>query len=184
MKTMEYEFIRSRRKTIGISVKDDGSVILRAPLRCPRKEAEQFLYEKQDWVKKVQARIKAAGAYKPDPFTEEELKVIKQRAHRLIPPMVRDIAGEMGADYNRIFLRTQKSRWGSCSSKRNLNFNCLLVLLPEDLQRYVIVHELCHLKEMNHSKRFWAEVAKYRPCYREEKKRLNAEGHKLLLRLG
>ncbi|MBP5249914.1 MAG: M48 family metallopeptidase, partial [Lachnospiraceae bacterium] len=96
---------------------------------------------------------------------------------------VEEIAGEMGVDPGRIAIRAQRTRWGSCSSKGNLNFNCLLVLLPENVQRYVVVHELCHLRELNHSKRFWASVARYQPTYLADRKQLKREGAPLIARL-
>jgi predicted metal-dependent hydrolase len=74
--------------------------------------------------------------------------------------------------YNKIFIKNHQRRWGSCSSKRNLNFNYKIIFLPERLQNYLIVHELCHLKEMNHSKGFWALVAKTIPDYEKLNKQL------------
>ncbi|MCR5357494.1 MAG: M48 family metallopeptidase [Lachnospiraceae bacterium] len=181
---MEYTYIRSKRKTIGISIEKDGSVILRAPYWCSKKEALQFLFEKQDWIERTRERVmEEEKIRKFYSFSDEELNDIKRRAKIILPSMVRDIAGQMGEEYGRVTIRAQKSRWGSCSLKKNLNFNCLLILLPENVQRYVIVHELCHLKEMNHSKAFWREVAKYQPTYKEDRKQLNSEGRKLINRL-
>jgi predicted metal-dependent hydrolase len=85
--------------------------------------------------------------------------------------------------YGRITVRNQRTRWGSCSSKGNLNFNCLLMLAPPDILDYVVVHELCHRKEMNHSPKFWAEVAKVIPDYKERQKWLRTEGSNIMRRM-
>lgn len=82
-------------------------------------------------------------------------------------------------DYNRVFFRNQKTRWGSCSSKRNLNFNWRLVLAPLDILDYVVVHELCHLEQMNHSKAFWNLVAEQAPDYKKRRKWLKENQHLL-----
>ena len=181
---MEYSFIKSRRKTISITVKPDGSIVLRAPLSCSKKRAEEFLIEKRDWIERTQKKvIERKMAVHEDSFTGAELADIRKRAHDMIPGMVESISREIGVDYGRISIRAQKTRWGSCSSKGNLNFNCLLVLLPENVIRYVVVHELCHRKELNHSKRFWAEVSKYQPTYLSDRRQLKQEGSRLIARL-
>ena len=100
-----------------------------------------------------------------------------------IPGAVYDLAREMGVGYRRVSIRCQKTLWGSCTAKGNLSFNCLLMLLPEEVIRYVIIHELCHLREMNHSQKFWAEVQKYCPDYRRLRKQLKTEGDSLFLRV-
>ncbi len=183
-RALDYTFIRSKRKTIGITVKPDGSIVLRAPLRCSKRQAEEFLFEKREWILATQKKIiEKRMAVREASFTEEELSEIKKRARKIISPMVAAISREMGVDYVRLSIRAQRTRWGSCSAKGNLNFNCLLVLLPENVQRYVVVHELCHRKEMNHSKRFWAEVAKFQPTYVSDRKQLKTEGSRLIERL-
>ncbi len=187
---MEYTFVRSNRRTIGITIEKDGSIVLRAPIFCSKKRAEEFLYSKQDWIRRTQKKMERqrllSEAEADDqivPFTKEELDELGKRARKILIPMTEEIAEYMGVKYGRIAIRTQRSRWGSCSSKGNLNFNRLLVLLPENVQRYVVVHELCHLKEMNHSKRFWAEVAKYQPTYKADRKQLKELESALLSRI-
>lgn len=187
---IEYTVIKSKRRTLGITVKLDGSVIVRVPLGCSKKQAEQFVNEKREWIEKAQKRmIEKRAAYgmtegdggeaKPV-FTKDDIERLKKQAKRQFPALVADIAPLIGVTYGNITIRMQKTVWGSCAANGNLNFNCLLMLLPQNLQRYVVVHELCHRKEMNHSKAFWDEVEKYQPTYKEDRKQLKLLGTRLL----
>ena len=186
---IEYTFIKSKRRTIGITVKSDGSVIVRAPLNCTKRQAEAFVTENREWILKAQkklakqreaADLEDAGGVA---FTEADIAELKKQAKKVLPDMVAEVAKIIGVTYGNISIRAQKTRWGSCSSKGNLNFNCMLVLLPENVQRYVVVHELCHRKEMNHSAAFWREVNKYQPSYKEDRRQLREQGSFLLRRL-
>ncbi len=187
-----YTFIKSHRRTISISVKLDGSVIVRVPLTCTKKRAEAFVMEKQAWIEKSQKKMAERravadtagnGTQKVPAFTDAELAALKKQAKKTLPAMAAEMARTMSVTYGIISIRAQKTRWGSCSSKGNLNFNCLLMLLPENIQRYVVVHELCHRKEMNHSDAFWREVAKYQPTYKDDRKQLKELGRALMMRL-
>ena len=93
----------------------------------------------------------------------------------MIPERTAYFATLLHVTYGRITIRNQKTRWGSCSSKGNLNFNCLLMLTPDEIIDYIIVHELCHRIHMNHSKEFWAEVERVIPDYKERRKYLKAQ---------
>lgn len=179
----EYILKRSRRKTIGITVDRNGRVIIRAPLSCTQKQAAEFAERHRNWIERAREKMRAARSSAADPFTAEEIKELKKRGKKQIPMEVSEAAGEMGVHYNRIAVRMQKTLWGSCSSKGNLNFNCLLVLLPENVRRYVIVHELCHLRQMDHSPAFWRLVEKYQPSYKEDRKQLRSQGSVLLQRI-
>ena len=108
------------------------------------------------------------------------IKELADKARIFIPERVKYYAEVIGVDYGRITIRCQKTRWGSCSSKGNLNFNCLLMLMPSEVIDYVVVHELCHRRVMDHSARFWAEVEREYPDYRRQIQWLNAEGEALL----
>ena len=169
---VEYKIIRSSRKTMAIEIKPDGRVCVRIPNRVSDRQARSFVESKADWLKKnlekIEERREANEAV--EKFTETELKIIKKKAKREIPILVDYYAPLIGVTYNRISIRAQRTLWGSCTADGNLNFNCLLVLLPERVMRYVVVHELCHRKEMNHSKRFWSEVSKILPDYKELRK--------------
>ncbi len=186
-KAPEVTVIRSDRKTVVIQVKTDLSVVIRVPRRVTKKEIDRILKEKEKWIlkhigqmQKQNAEDEASGQ---DRLTDEELRELADRALDYIPERVQYFAGRMGVAYGRITIRNQKTRWGSCSSKGNLNFNCLLMLTPPEVIDYVVVHELCHRKEMNHSKAFWAEVAGVLPDYREQVKWLKDEGNRIMRRM-
>ncbi len=175
------ELIRSRRKTIVIEVTRDLRVVVKAPYGVSEKEINRFIGEKADWIDKSLRKMqeRQQEATKGEELTEQDIRLLVTRAKRIIPPMVDRYARMMGVTYGNITIRMQKSRWGSCSGKGNLNFNCLLMRAPDEITEYVVVHELCHRKEMNHSDRFWAEVEKILPDYKERRKWLKDHGNEL-----
>jgi predicted metal-dependent hydrolase len=176
---MIYTLIRSRRKTVAIQITPAGEVLLRCPLRMSKKDAEAFLESKRGWIESHLARIP-----RPEPkLTAEELKSLARQASAGLPPRVEAAAKSMGISYGHITIRSQRTRWGSCSAKGNLNFNCLLMLCPEEVREYVVIHELCHRLELNHSPRFWALVARYCPDYARHRKWLKENGGSLIARL-
>ena len=158
---MNYKLIRSKRKSIAIEIDRAGAVTVRAPYRMPNVAVKAFLEDKQDWIRK---HIKKAQ--------ETSLEAAD----------IEPLAELMGVDYGRVTIRCQKTRWGSCSSKGNLNFNCLLMHVPIDVRDYVIIHELAHRKHMNHSKNFWKEVEIMIPDYKEKRKWLNTYGEEIMQR--
>ena len=182
------EVIRSKRKTLAIEIRPDMRLVVRAPEKIPQNEIIKFVEEKQNWIKKhlVQMYFKAEEnkKQKKEPaLTNADIEKLCQKALSVIPDKVKYYAEIMGVTYGRITIRNQKTRWGSCSSKGNLNFNCLLMLMPDKVLDYVVVHELCHLKQMNHSKKFWKEVERYMPDYPNYKKWLNENGGALIERM-
>ena len=182
---MEIEVIRSRRKTLSVEIRE-GHLLVRAPLRISNAEIARFLQEKQGWIDKHLAGARAREEAKKDVplLTEEELRTLVQEAKRLIPDRVAYFARLLGVTYGRITIRCQRTRWGSCSSRGNLNFNCLLMLAPRDVLDSVIVHELCHRKHMNHSSAFYEEVLRVLPDYKAQDKWLKKNGLMLMARLG
>ena len=116
-------------------------------------------------------------------LTEAEIDELKAKAAEVISARVAYFAGVVGVEYGRITIRCQKTRWGSCSSKGNLNFNCLLMLAPPEVLDSVVVHELCHLKEMNHSKAFYDEVLRAYPNYKQDHQWLKEHGSELMSRV-
>ena len=173
----QYTLIRSARKTLALQIHPDGSVIVRAPLKMPAKDIHAFLEEKSEWIAKHLPKTAVT------PFTQEELRQLAEAAKQDLPRRVQYFAPLIGVTYGRITIRSQRSRWGSCSSKGNLNFNCLLMLCPEEVRDYVVVHELCHRIEMNHSPKFWAQVERVCPNYRVHRKWLKDHGGELIGRL-
>lgn len=159
--------IRSARKTLSVTVTAQGEVIARAPLKMPLREIEAFLREKAEWIgrKQREARERSARLASLPPLTDAEIKALKKAAAKDMKARTERFAPLVGVTYGRISIRCQSSRWGSCSAKGNLNYNCLLMLAPEAVRDSVAVHELCHRKEMNHSARFYAEVRRVMPEY-------------------
>ena len=176
---------RSRRRSIVLSVNSKAEVILKVPYRTTNAEIKRILFERQDWIRTHVARVRSARASADTlaPLTDEELRQLSRQAAQYIPPRVAMYAERIGVSYGRITIRHQRTRWGSCSTKGNLNFNCLLMLTPPEVIDYVIVHELCHRKEMNHSTRFWALVASVLPNYVEQKRWLREHGAVIIGRL-
>lgn len=169
--------IRTDRKTLSIQLKP-GEIIARAPLRMKDKEIYSFIESKKSWIEKNLSKIveREKAISEVQPFTQEELNALAEKAKQIIPERVRYYAPKIGVTYNRITIRCQRTRWGSCSSKGNLNFNCLLALFSLEVIDSVVVHELCHRKHMNHSPQFYAEIEKVFPKYKKWHKWLNDNG--------
>ena len=177
------DIIKSDRKTISIEVRPDGKVTLRVPKRMAYREIEKFVNEKSAWIEKTLAKCRTAENDETVPFTDEEMQEMTEKARAIIPGRVEYYSKLIGVTYNNVSIKTPKTRWGSCSSKGNLNFSALLSLFPQDVMDSVIIHELCHRKEMNHSARFYDEILKIMPDYREKELWLKKNGMKYLSRL-
>ena len=176
-----YELIRSNRKTLAIQIKD-GKVIVRAPLRTPEADIHAFLLEHQAWIQKhlAQAASRQQAMENVKKLTPDDIRQLAKQAVQVIPGRVQHYARLIGVTYGRITIRNQRSKWGSCSNLGNLNFNCLLMLAPPEVLDSVIVHELCHRKEMNHSDRFYAEVLRVYPDYKQWNQWLKDNGATLM----
>lgn len=182
---MEVEVIRSRRKTLCVEIRQ-GRVLIRAPLRASSAEISRFLQEKRPWIELhlAKSRAREEAVRNISPLTAAEIVSLARQASVVIPPRVAWYARQIGVTYGRITIRRQRSRWGSCSSRGNLNFNCLLMLAPPEVLDSVIVHELCHRKHMNHSAAFYSEVLRVFPDYRIWDRWLKENGAFLMAKLG
>ena len=176
---MQYTIVRTARKTIAIQITPDGRVVVRCPKRMSKAAVEQFVASKRSWI---ETHLEKRGPMQPV-LTEAELAALVARARIVFAQRAAWFATLVGVDYGRISIRKQHTRWGSCSGKGNLNFNCLLLLAPEPVLDYVVVHELCHRKQMNHSPAFWAEVERILPDYRQRRDWLKTHGNALISRL-
>lgn len=181
---MEFEVIRSNRKTLAMEIKGT-KLIVRAPLRATKETIQAFLSEHKGWIEKNLAKAKAQqqAATAMEKLTTDDIRKLADQALKVIPERVKYYAPLVGVSYGRITIRNQRSKWGSCSSKGNLNFNCLLMLAPPEVLDSVVVHELCHRKEMNHSDRFYAEVLRVYPDYYKWNKWLKDNGGILMSRM-
>lgn len=163
---ISYEIIRTGRRTLALQVTREGRVLVRAPLRCPVQEIETFVQHHETWIERKLLEISARKSLLPA-FSPEEEQAYREQARRVLAEKTDYYADKMGVTYGRISIRGQKTRWGSCSAKGNLNYNWKLMLCPDEVQNYVVVHELAHRKEMNHSKAFYRIVEQILPNYRE-----------------
>ena len=175
--------IRARRKTLSIRIIQEGNLEIRAPLGMPKGEIEAFLKEKAQWIETHRAKVLAEYAQGQEaPLGEEEILTLAEQMRRCLPEKLNRHGASMGVTFGRVTIRCQQTRWGSCSSRGNLNFNCLLMLAPEEVLDYVVVHELAHRKQMNHSALFWQEVARECPDYKKPLRWLKDRGGALLSR--
>ena len=181
---MEYTLIRSRRKTTAVEIKD-GRVIVRAPVRFTRAEADALVKKHERWIaeKLSQQKRLMSAAEQAEKLSQNELRELYERAAACLPALAEHYAGLLGESFGRVTIRCQRTRWGSCSAKRNLNFNCLLMLTPERVIDSVVAHEVCHLREMNHSPRFYELLSKLCPDHRECDEWLKNNGRALLARV-
>jgi predicted metal-dependent hydrolase len=166
--------LRKGSRTIRLSVYPDGRVLVSAPKRAGIRGVESFVTSKAEWILEKLKNIEN----NPPKFSlkgpEKEFQQLKSKALIIAEERVRYFAAVYGLKYRKISIRNTRTRWGSCSLGGNLSFNYKIVLLPEHLRDYVIVHELCHLKEFNHGKGFWDLVGVTIPNYRENIKELKS----------
>lgn len=173
---MEYSIRKNKRaKRLSIRVHSDGKVIVTVPFRVSYETAERLVVSKKEWIDErvsyfaeKEKQHQASGLPKRLTAAErkKEYELLKEKARVLVTARVAELNKAYGFTYGAISIRNQKTRWGSCTRKGNLNFNYQIASLPQNMMDYVIIHELCHLGEFNHSKNFWRLVEKGMPDYK------------------
>lgn len=172
-KKLSYTLRRSKRaKRMRLAVYCDGSVVVTTPLGIQPSIIEKFFTDKKQWVTDKVNFFKSIDSKSIRTFSERDYLKHKDEALALVFERVKFFGKPHGFLFNQIYIKNQKTRWGSCSKRKNLSFNYKIVFLPKEHRDYIIVHELCHLKEFNHSHKFWSLVGKILPDYLEIKKEL------------
>ncbi len=181
---MRYQLIRSKRKTLALELRPEG-LLVRAPFGATSAQIERFIAGHERWIRTHSEKLERARARQgaDDKLSPEQLRALAEQAKRVIPARVEYYAQKIGVRYGRITIRNQRTRWGSCSSRGNLNFNCLLMLTPPEVVDSVVVHELCHRLEMNHSERFYSEVLRVFPDYWKWHRWLKENGAAIMSRV-
>jgi hypothetical protein len=162
-----------KAKNLRLTVYPGGKLVVTKPTNVSQQVVDDFIKQKSDWIfKKIDYcnKIPANSTIK----NRQEYKKYKDQALRFVVERINYYNRFYGFNFNQIRIKNQKTRWGSCSDKSNLNFNYKIIFLPSDLADYLIIHELCHLKELNHSKRFWGLVARTIPDYEEKRKKIKS----------
>jgi len=168
------KIIKSSRRTISLEIKEDGSLVVRAPRFVLKSTIQRFVNEKESWIRKKQNLIRERNKKMKDMpvLDENKIKEYKKKAKKIISQRVEYYAEKFDFKYGKIKINSAKKRWGSCSAINNLNFSWKLVITPLYVLDYVVVHELCHTKEKNHSSLFWVLVLKKYPEYKKAKRYL------------
>jgi predicted metal-dependent hydrolase len=164
--------ISTRAKRIRLAMRADTGLVVIIPARMPIHNAEQFIREKARWIIKTLNFFRTKKVILSPKERGASISKAQEQARVFITERVEDFSKRYNFSYNRIFIKSHKRRWGSCSAKKNLNFNYRLLFLPQKLADYIVVHELCHLKEMNHSKKFWQLVETIVPNHKNLQKEL------------
>lgn len=165
-----YELLRSKRKTLALEVTRDGRLLVRAPMRLSREKIDLFVTTHEEWIARHLARIAAQPPLPAE--TPEEIEALKAKARAILPGKVAEWSEKMGVHPTGIRITTAQKRYGSCNSRASLCFSCYLMRCPEAAVDLVVVHELCHLREMNHGQAFYALLEMYLPDWKERKKLL------------
>jgi predicted metal-dependent hydrolase len=217
------QIVRTKRKTIALIVRPDGSLLVRAPLRASNRSIQEFVSRNKGWIDKTRAKITAIAPPPPKQYVPGEkfeylgnvysLEIVlhqkksllledgrfklaasaqenagsvferwyKEQARQILNERVEFFARQHGFQYSKVGISSARTRWGSCSAKGALNFSWRLIQAPMEAVDYVVVHELVHTVVHDHSRKFWSKLEQTLPDYRERRKWLRSNGHRLLV---
>lgn len=188
IQAIDYTIVRSKRRSIGFEVRPGGKITVRIPMRASVNTVKEIIEDKKDWLYEMYLKQKdkidtdsLREAERNDPRTAYLEKKYRQAAKRYIYERVEYYIEMIGGHYSSIRIGDQKTRWGSCSNNGTLSFSWRLMLAPPRVLDYVVIHEICHLTYMDHSKNFWDLVSVYDPDYKEHRKWLKENGDSLIL---
>lgn len=170
---MDYILLYSKRKTLSLQVTHDGEILVRAPEGMGKDYIEDFVRDHKAWIEKATARVEGKK-YSLKEASPEEEKALRRLAREILPGKVQYFASLIGVTPGRITITGARTRFGSCSGKNNLSFSFYLMRFPDEAVDYVVVHELCHILQHNHSKEFYKEIEKILPDYKEREKLLRS----------
>ncbi|MGM9636374.1 MAG: M48 family metallopeptidase [Eubacteriales bacterium] len=169
---MDYILRRSKRKTLVAKIEPDGKIVVCAPLWMPERQIDRFLLENQDKIARAAQRMSERKRYEPDELSQQDIKRLCDQAAEILPVKVRHYADLLGVTPTKITITGAQKRFGSCSSRGHICFSYRLMFYPEEAVDYVVVHELCHLIHMNHSKEFYQLIATVLPDWKRREKYL------------
>jgi predicted metal-dependent hydrolase len=163
-----FAFVRHpRARRYVVRVKADGTVSVTIPRHGSKREAAAFAESQRDWIERQRSRLQRERASRPPEPSADVVRAGRSRAVRELPPRLRQLAAQFGLAVSRVSIRNQRARWGSCSRSGHICLNWRLVSMPDWVRDYVLIHELMHLKRMDHSPKFWKLVAAACPDWRE-----------------
>jgi predicted metal-dependent hydrolase len=172
-------FVRHpRARRYVVTVRDDGVVRVTVPRRGSMREAREFAGRQQAWIERQRRLLEQERSAAP-PVEEDAMRQARMRAGRELPPRLMTLAAEHGLTVSKISVRNQKWRWGSCSRRGHICLNWRLVETPAWVRDYVMIHELMHLRRMDHSRKFWKLVAQACPDYQAARQWLREHGRSL-----
>jgi len=169
---MEYKIVRTKRRTVGLCVTKDLQVVVRAPLHYAAALIDVLVREHEDWILRQMEKI--AQAKPKRVLAEEEIAYLKRAAKEYLPQRTAHFANAMGVQPSSVKITSAAARWGSCSGRDGICFSYRVMMLASELVDYIVVHELAHIRQKNHSAAFYREVAAVLPDYKERQRRIRA----------